>query len=390
MLVNTTDAPTALSVLERADFGALLNVLDRRGYAVVGPTVCNDVIVLDYIRRVDDLPIGQTNRAGPGVYRLARRDDAALFGYTVGPHSVKQYLLPPVLLLWTADRVDGGMTIHPAQQPISALAFLGVRPCDVAAIRLQDQVFVQGAYPDDDYTARRAAAFIIAVNCTEPDATCFCGSLGTGPAATTGFDLALTEVLDDERHIFVVESGSPAGDAVRAELPLRPAQPAELAARDRLLAHAAAHMGRTLDTDGLPALLYGNMADPHWDEIAARCLTCGNCTLVCPTCFCTTIEDATDLTGQHAERRRKTDTCFSVEFSHVYGGSLRASASSRYRQWLTHKLAGWVEQFGAFGCVGCGRCITWCPVGIDITEEARTLRQADRRAPVRQVAGEIA
>ena len=110
-----------------------------------------------------------------------------------------------------------------------------------------------------------------------------------------------------------------------------------------------------------------------------RCLTCGNCTMVCPTCFCTTTEDVTDLTGDHAERWRHWDSCFDLDFSYLHGGPCAPRARSRYRQWLTHKLGTWHDQFGSSGCVGCGRCIVWCPVGIDITEEAHALRAGAAR-----------
>jgi Fe-S oxidoreductase len=96
--------------------------------------------------------------------------------------------------------------------------------------------------------------------------------------------------------------------------------------------------------------------------------------MVCPTCFCTTVEDVSDVTGDHAERWRRWDSCFTLGFSYIHGGSIRNSGKARYRQWMTHKLASWIDQFGTSGCVGCGRCITWCPVGIDITEEARAIR----------------
>ena len=111
--------------------------------------------------------------------------------------------------------------------------------------------------------------------------------------------------------------------------------------------------------------------------MAERCLTCGNCTLVCPTCFCTNVEDVGDLTGDHAERWRVWDTCFSVDYSYIHGGSVRPSGRARYRQWLTHKLATWHDQFDSSGCVGCGRCITWCPVGIDITQEVAAIRETE-------------
>ena len=121
-------------------------------------------------------------------------------------------------------------------------------------------------------------------------------------------------------------------------------------------------------------LLYRNLEHPRWEDVARRCLSCTNCTLVCPTCFCTTVEDATDLSGGHAERRRRWDSCFSMDFSYIHGGYIRPSVKARYRQWMTHKLATWIDQFGTSGCVGCGRCITWCPVGIDITAEVKAIR----------------
>ena len=192
----------------------------------------------------------------------------------------------------------------------------------------------------------------------------------------TGFDLALTELIEEGRHLFVVEVGSAAGQNLVRDLPHRPASEEEISAADRVMAKTAGQMGRTLDTSGLKELLQTNSNHPRWDEVAARCLTCGNCTNVCPTCFCTTIEDTTDLSGSTAERVRRWDSCFTLHFSFIHGGSVRSSARSRYRQWITHKLAHWIDQFGSSGCVGCGRCITWCPVGIDITEEAAAIRAA--------------
>jgi sulfhydrogenase subunit beta (sulfur reductase) len=144
-------------------------------------------------------------------------------------------------------------------------------------------------------------------------------------------------------------------------------------------------MGRTMDTKGIKELLYRNYENPRWDDVAKRCLTCGNCTMVCPTCFCTTVEDITDLTGEHVERWRKLDSCFTMDFSYIHGGSVRSSPRARYRQWMTHKLATWIDQFGTSGCVGCGRCITWCPVGIDITEETGAIRDSEKEPKERRM-----
>ncbi len=201
--------------------------------------------------------------------------------------------------------------------------------------------------------------------------------MDTGPRAGSGFDLALTEVIEEGRHYFTVETGSEAGEEVMAEVASTAARSVEREASLAASARAAAQMGRELETDGLRELLQRNLEHPRWDEVSERCLTCGNCTMVCPTCFCTSVEDVTDVSGEEAERWREWDSCFTLDFSHLGDGSVRSSSRSRYRQWMTHKLGTWWDQFGTSGCVGCGRCITWCPVAIDITEEAAAIRATD-------------
>jgi ferredoxin len=237
-------------------------------------------------------------------------------------------------------------------------------------------VFLGEPYTDPGYGQRRSNICIVAVNCGEAGATCFCASMGTGPQANTGFDLALTEVLDADRHYFVVDVGTPLGTDILANVPHTTASDAEKLAAERRVAEAASEMGRTLDTTNIHDLLMTNLEHSRWEDVANRCLSCSNCTMVCPTCFCSTVEDVTDLAGEQAERVRRWDSCFTGDFSYIYGGSIRNSTKSRYRQWMTHKLATWIDQFGVSGCVGCGRCITWCPVGIDITEEVRAIRDS--------------
>jgi formate hydrogenlyase subunit 6/NADH:ubiquinone oxidoreductase subunit I len=248
-----------------------------------------------------------------------------------------------------------------------------VRGCDLAAIAIQDRVFLRPPAVDRAYQLRRQDALIIAVHCTRPGATCFCASMGTGPRAVGAFDLALTEVSEDGRHFFIAESGSARGDEILAAVPHREATAAERHAADAAVDRAAGLMGRAVDPAGLKELLYGSYDHPRWEEVAGRCLACANCTLVCPTCFCTAAEERTDLTGG-VEHRRRWDSCFSASFSYIHGGSIRPSVRARYRQWLVHKFAAWIDQFGTSGCVGCGRCITWCPAAIDITEELRAIR----------------
>jgi sulfhydrogenase subunit beta (sulfur reductase) len=354
--------------------GTLLEVLWADGYRVLGPTVRDGAIVHGELHGLADLPRGWTDVQEAGTYRLERRDDDALFGYAVGPSSPKRELFPPRHRLWSATS-DGDATFEVTEEPHppTRVAFVGLRACELAAIAVQDRVLLHGRYPDEVYAANRDEVLLLAVECASPAGTCFCASMGTGPAVTAGADLALTELLDGE-HRLLARALTDAGQAVLDRLEHRPATADELAARDRILATTTATMGRELDTDGLHDLLLGNLDHPRWDDVASRCLACTNCTLVCPTCFCTTVEDTTDLTGEHAYRDRRWDSCFGLEFSHAGPASVRTSVKARYRQWMTHKLATWIDQFDTSGCVGCGRCITWCPVGIDLTEEVAAIR----------------
>jgi ferredoxin len=382
MVENIAPAPappiqSQTAVLDREGLDALLLALEDLGYQVIGPTVRDGAIVYGPVHTIADLPAGWTDEQDGGTYRLKRRDDAALFGYAVGPHSWKHYLFPPVLRLWKARRDGDELQLIEEQGAPRPLAFLGARSCELHAIDIQDRVFMRGAYVDPTYAAQREAAFVIAVNCGHPGGTCFCVSMNTGPKANAGFDLALTEVLQPAAHYFVVEVGSERGADILSRVPHGPADDGARAAAAEVVHQASQHMGRHVDTDGLKQLLYKNYEHPRWDDVASRCLSCANCTMVCPTCFCSTVEDTTDLAGQEAERVRLWDSCFTTDFSYIHGGSVRVSPKSRYRQWMTHKLATWHDQFGTSGCVGCGRCITWCPVGIDITEEVAAIRVTD-------------
>jgi ferredoxin len=363
-------------VIEPEALDDLLRLLRDEGFRVVGPTVRDGAVVYADLASAAELPIGWTDEQDGGTYRLERRDDDARFGYAVGPHSWKQFLFPARVKLWGARREEGGLAV--AEEPVDdrPLALIGVRSCELHAIEIQDRVFLGGRFADRDYAARRADAFVVAVNCFEPGGTCFCVSMGTGPRVQAGHDLALTELLDGE-HRLLVEAGSERGVAMLRRLPARGATDEDLAAATRAVEGAAERMGRELDPTDLRGLLARNLEHPRWDDVAERCLTCGNCAMACPTCFCSSVEDTTDLSGDRAERWRVWDTCYSVDHSYIHGGAIRPSGRSRYRQWLTHKLGTWHDQFGTSGCVGCGRCITWCPVAIDITEEVAAIRETD-------------
>ncbi|KPK29996.1 MAG: cytochrome C [Nitrospira bacterium SG8_3] len=351
----------------------LFEILSREGYRIFGPTIHHTALVYDQIRSVSDLPVGWRDVQEAGTYRLVKEDTESLFGYVLGPQSWKKYLHPPVVRLWRAEREGGGFHVVEEKYQIPQYAFLGVRSCEIHAIYSLDSVFGTQEFSDPIYNERRKKVFILAVNCTRPGGTCFCVSMNTGPEVKSGFDIALTEVLDNGRHYFIAEVGTEKGTNVLRDVTCRNPNEEEKRTARALLKEAARLMGRNLDTSNLKSIFYENFEHHQWEKVAERCLTCANCTMVCPTCFCNTIADANTLNGEHAERWRRWDSCFTLDFSYIHGGSIRTSEKSRYRQWLTHKLITWKEQFGTLGCVGCGRCITWCPVGIDITEEARTI-----------------
>jgi ferredoxin len=372
------------AVIDPRGLDALIRILGALGYDTMGPVVRDGAIMPGPVSGVADLPVGYRDEQAPGHYRLRQTEDEAVFSWAVGPGSWKAELFPPTQELWRA-RVDGEeVAFTQPENPVAPMAVIGARPCELAALAVLDRVMRNNEVADPRYAARRDGAFVVVAECGVPAATCFCTSMGTGPGAEGGFDLALSELGEGDRRHFVVRVGTERGAEVLSLLATATATAENLEERDRMLTKAADAMQRHMDTDGLPGMLARNLEHPRWDEVAERCLACGNCTLVCPTCFCSTVYDTTDLDGTII-RERSWASCFELAHSYLYSGPVRVSRRSLYRQWMTHKLSTWWDQFGTSGCVGCGRCIAWCPVGIDITEEATAIRASDgvgRQPPV--------
>ena len=363
-------------VVDVTGIDTLIGMLGVEGYEVLGPTCRDSAIVIAPITRLAELPRGLGDEQDGGTYRLVQRDDDALFGFAAPAGTWKRYLFPPRTVLWRAQRANGTVQFTETFEAPPPRALLGVRGCDLAAIAVQDRVLLDGRYADQEYRSRRERLFIVGVNCSDPAATCFCTSMGTGPAVGGGADLVLTELDpgDPARHRFLLRVVTGRGREMAERLERRDARDEDLAAAAAVSDDAARRMQRSLDTDGLPELLSASREHPRWDDVAARCLSCGNCTMQCPTCFCSDVVDEPDAATNSDERVRVWASCFELDYSYVHGGSVRDTTRARYRQWLTHKLGTWWEQFGTSGCVGCGRCIAWCPVGIDITEEVRAIR----------------
>ncbi len=347
----------------------LIRCLCGRGWRCLGPQISDGALLLGEIASLGDLPVGVHDHQAPGEYRLTLESGGSRFGCAVGPQALKPLLFAPRECLWEAGRDDSGaLTFRPAAAQAPPTAVFGVRACDLAALALQDRHFLDGPHPDPCYRARREALLLVAVNCARAAGTCFCASTGDGPHAEAGYDLLLTELEEG----YLVRAGSERGRGLLAELDSQEATDAELEAEAAQQRRATAMQSRSLPAGNLGPALFNALDHPRWDDVAERCLACGNCTSVCPTCFCHSHEEEPGLDGG-ARHLRAWDSCFAPGHAYLSGHQVRPDVRTRYRQWLTHKLGSWHEQYGRSGCVGCGRCITWCPVGIDLTEEARAL-----------------
>jgi len=361
-------------VIQKEAFNTILSHLKEKGYETVGPRVKNDTLIYAPIEQMDDLPRGYVTEQDAAHFRLTYTGHPRYFDAIPGAQSWKQFLFPPRTDLFALRKVNNHWETSSAETATPTYAFIGVRACELAAIQIQDNIFMRSDFNDPIYHARRERVFILSVDCMYPAGTCFCVSMGTGPRVKAGFDLNLTELED----VFLLTIGSEVTRNLFEGIPFEPASAFILHNAEQGLERATSNMGRKLDTSNLPDLILNNLDHPHWQDVGSRCLSCTNCTQVCPTCFCWDATDQMSLDGNETRRERVWDSCFNPGYSYQAGGNTRPTIRSRYRQWLSHKLGTWKQQNGTLGCVGCGRCITWCPAEIDLTKEIPMLQEEAR------------
>jgi sulfhydrogenase subunit beta (sulfur reductase) len=357
--------------IEKPALNTILQRLTELGYQTLGPRVRNGTLIYGRLDEMDELPKGYVSEQSAGRFRLIHTGHSRYFDVIPGAQSWKQFLFPPRLDLFKLQREGARWRAMDGRGDAPAYAFIGVRACELAAIQVQDRVFLREDFVDPEYRARREHAFVVAVNCLHPAGTCFCGSVGRGPRAGSGYDLCLTELED----VFLVTVGSELGRNVLASIEVTAASAFVLGLAEAGLQQAEQATREGPGTNGLTELIEANLESEHWEDVAKRCLGCGNCTLVCPTCFCWDAIDHTNLNGTETGRERVWDSCFNPGYSYQAGGNIRPSIRARYRQWMSHKFGTWQAQQGTTGCVGCGRCITWCPAEIDVRKELAALQK---------------
>lgn len=356
--------------LPHSQLPALLRTLEETGYQCIGPRERDGAIVFDELTDTDQLPWGRIDEQAPGRYRLRDDDKRRAFAWATGPQAIKPRVFQPREAMWTACRKPNGqLRFDPVRPDAKPTALIGLRACDLAALKLQDDHFAGSRERDPAYVSRREHLLLIGVHCARSADTCFCVSTGDGPAVGRDADLVLGEIDDG----FIVSANSNAGRRIFRLLPLERVRPEQWASLRAEISDNAAGQKRQLPSRDLRELLYARLESPHWQQIADRCLSCGNCTAVCPTCFCSQETETLSLDGGESVHLREWDSCFSSRHGHLAGLEVRGEVRLRYRQWLLHKLGTWHEQYGRSGCVGCGRCISWCPVGIDLTAEVSAL-----------------
>lgn len=332
-------------------------------HQVIGPVEQKWAVNLAPVSSASALATGVGAEEKRASYRLTREPGNSDLSGARPMNSPKSFNFLSREPLLTAERINGETRFETPAIETRKKAFFGLHSCDIAGLFVMDRTFSK-RYGDPAYDSRRENTLVIGVGCSKPGANCFCSTFDTGPDLKSGFDIGLTWLGDK----YLVEVATEAGERIVSALPKEPAGPDAMRERDKKTADARRSMTKAFDLKKALTVLNDNYDHPYWNEPSERCLSCGNCINVCPTCYCYRVVDETSLDGKTATRTRVWDACQHLEFSAVHGGNFRPERVDRIRQWVNHKINWTIEQYGVSGCVGCGRCITWCPTAIDITE----------------------
>ena len=272
-------------------------------------------------------------------------------------------------------RMEAPVSIEEITPTIEKQVIVGIHPCDINAILYLDKTFL-GVFPDPFYKARRENTILIGLNCMQVSENCFCSSVGAGPflKAQAGYDMILTDFGED----YLVEiKHSKASELFTIKG--KEAGPDEWRVKSEKEETVLKSFKKVIDIDGLDDLFMKNLDHPVWTTTAdERCLSCSNCVMVCPTCFCYDIVDETSMDLKGVRRIRQLDACQDLRFAEVHAGNFRLRRASRLRQFVIHNL-NYTNQYGVIKTVGCGRCITWCPTKIDLTEMAKEIQRSTIR-----------
>lgn len=327
--------------LAKGDLPKFIELLRNLGYEVFGPKQKEGVLVLDRVENGVELDLPLT---------------------MLPP---KKLFFPPREILYSYERVEGRVVLQDPLESLSKpLAVIGIRPCDLNGLLILDRVF-KGEFKDPFYLERRERAFLACFHCREPAEYCFCDAMGAGPSIEKGYDLLATDLGD--RYFF--RSGSEAGERVLKDEVFKDALEEDRAQAQAELERLKSKLRSGLNIRGLAERIKTKFWSRFWDERTSKCVLCGACNLVCPTCYCFTVVDETDFTGEKGKRVRVWDPCHFKGFALIAGGlNFRGDRISRIKLRIYHKLCYSVEQRGTYDCVGCGRCIEYCPAHIDLRE----------------------
>jgi sulfhydrogenase subunit beta (sulfur reductase) len=282
--------------------------------------------------------------------------------------SPKGILFPQSEILFNYRSEGDTVAIEVPSNEEKPYLIFGVHPCDAMSLTMLEKVF-GGKYKDPYYLERKSKAVVVSTGCPHPPPTCFCTSVGGGPFSPTGSDLLFIEIGDE----YVIQIVSDKGRKLLEDTGLGEADKEKLALRDNVMKRAEAAMGSRVETGGLKEKLDNLFDDPVWGPLTEKCLGCGICTYLCPTCHCFDVLD--EAVGPDGKRLRIWDSCLFPLFTlQASGANPRRTVRERYRQRIMHKFSYLVEEHALIGCSGCGRCVTECPVNLDIRQVLNTIQ----------------